>query len=62
LIHDRYAGKDYFDFGISTEDDGRYLNAGLMKNKESYGARATVCDWYSLDLSKLLDLSLDRAG
>jgi hypothetical protein len=62
LIHDRYAGKDYFDFGISTEDDGRYLNAGLMKNKESYGARATVFDRYSLDLSKPQDLAPDRAG
>ena len=62
LIHDRYAGKDYFDFGISTEDDGRYLNGGLMKNKESYGARATVFDRYSLDLSKPQDLAPDRAG
>jgi hypothetical protein len=62
LIHDRYVAKDYFDFGISNEDGGRYLNAGLMKNKESYGARATVFDWYSLDLSKPQDLAPDRAG
>ena len=34
---------------ISTEDGGRQLNAGLMRNKESYGARATVFDWYALD-------------
>jgi hypothetical protein len=62
LIHDRYVAKDYFDFGISNEDDGRYLNAGLIKNKESYGARATVFDWYSLDLSKPQDLQPDRTG
>jgi hypothetical protein len=62
LIHDRYVSKDYFDFGISTEDSGRYLNAGLIQNKESYGARATVFDWYSLDLSKPQDLPPDHAG
>ncbi|TKW76084.1 MAG: GNAT family N-acetyltransferase, partial [Bradyrhizobium icense] len=49
LIHVRYADKDYFDFGISTENGGRHLNTGLMRNKESYGARATVFDWYALD-------------
>src|SRR5450756_597505 len=49
LIHERYLSKDYFDFGISTEDDGRRLNTGLVRNKESYGARATVFDWYALD-------------
>lgn len=38
----------YFDFGISTEDGGRRLNAGLLENKESYGARATVHDFYEL--------------
>jgi hypothetical protein len=52
LIHDHYAAKDYFDFGISTENDGLYLNSGLIQNKESYGARATVSDWYRLDLSE----------
>jgi hypothetical protein len=62
LIHDRFAAKDYFDFGISTEDDGRYLNAGLIKNKESYGARAIVFDWYSLDLSIAQDWPPDRAA
>jgi hypothetical protein len=55
LIHERYADKDYFDFGISSEEHGRHLNAGLMKNKESYGARATVFDWYSLDLKSGVD-------
>lgn len=28
----------YFDFGISTEDHGRWLNAGLVRQKCSYGA------------------------
>lgn len=32
----------YFDFGISTEDSGKYLNEGLIAQKESFGGR-TVC-------------------
>jgi hypothetical protein len=51
LIHDRYRAKRFFDFGISTEQDGRWLNEGLARNKESFGARAVVYDWYSLDCS-----------
>jgi hypothetical protein len=51
LIHHYYTATDYFDFGISTEQGGRHLNAGLIENKQSYGARATVYDWYRLDLS-----------
>lgn len=39
-----------FDFGISNEDDGRYLNNGLISQKESFGARAIVYDLYSVDL------------
>jgi hypothetical protein len=39
----------WFDFGISTEDAGLKLNGGLIENKESYGARAIVHDFYELD-------------
>lgn len=38
LITERYAEKAYFDFGISNEDHGRYLNEGLLRQKFSYGA------------------------
>jgi GNAT acetyltransferase-like protein len=48
LLNEHYAAKPYFDFGISTELDGRYLNAGLLANKESFGARAVVYDFYEL--------------
>lgn len=51
LINEYYAEKKYFDFGISTEDDGRYLNVGLIENKEGYGARAVVYDFYEWTLS-----------
>jgi hypothetical protein len=48
LLNEVYRDKPYFDFGISTEADGRYLNHGLIENKESYGARAVVYDRYEL--------------
>jgi hypothetical protein len=51
LVNDVCREAKYFDFGISTEDDGRYLNAGLQQNKESYGARAIAYDFYKLDLA-----------
>ncbi len=47
------ASSDYatiFDFGISNENNGRYLNNGLISQKESFGARAIVYDLYSVDL------------
>lgn len=51
LIGEVYRDKRFFDFGISTELDGRVLNEGLIRNKESFGARAVVYDRYALDCS-----------
>jgi GNAT acetyltransferase-like protein len=50
LLDDVYGGKRYFDFGISTERNGAHLNAGLVRNKESFGARGVAYDRYELDL------------
>ena len=50
LLHEVYRGKPYFDFGISTVGNGRTLNANLIRNKESYGARAMMYDSYELNL------------
>lgn len=36
----------YFDYGISTEDGGRYLNVGLASSKEGFGCRGIVHDTY----------------
>ena len=52
LINNRFAGKEYFDFGISVEDGGRYLNTGLIAYKERMGGRAVVYDTYTIDLKK----------
>jgi len=50
LLNVVYRDSTYFDFGISTEDEGRYLNEGLSENKESYGARAIVYDRYEMSV------------
>lgn len=48
LISEIYGGKDYFDFGISTENGGMVLNEGLAAYKEGYGARTVAHDFYEL--------------
>ena len=50
LINNFYRHKNYFSFGISTEQNGAYLNEGLIAQKEGFGARATVLDHYEFDL------------
>lgn len=50
LIGDYYTEKRYFDFGISTERQGTYLNVGLIEFKESWGGRATVYDTYEIEI------------
>lgn len=50
LINTYAVDKKYFDFGISTEDSGRYLNNGLISQKEGFGGRATVYDFYEMEL------------
>jgi hypothetical protein len=50
LIAERFAGKPWFDFGISTTDAGRALNGGLVRYKENFGARGVVHDHYVLDV------------
>ena len=40
----------YFDFGISTEHQGTFLNEGLIYQKEGFGARGICYDWYKWQL------------
>lgn len=46
LLNDYYSEMRYFDFGISTDHDGRYLDRNLILNKESFGAKTIVYDFY----------------
>jgi hypothetical protein len=51
LIGTVYAGKAFFDFGICNEDHGRWLNHGLLRSKEGFGARSLVHDFYVINTS-----------
>ena len=51
LIEHSYAHKRHFSFGISTEQAGRVLNAGLVAQKERFGARAAVHDCYEWEFA-----------
>lgn len=48
LINEKYKHKKYFDFGISTENQGRHVNQGLLSWKESFGARSIVHEFYEI--------------
>lgn len=50
LIRQTYANRQFFSFGISTEQQGRYLNEGLIAQKEAFGARTVVHDFYQWPL------------
>jgi hypothetical protein len=49
LLGGAYRKKPYFDFGISNEQHGRYLNRGMIEQKEGFGGRAVVHDFYRLE-------------
>jgi len=54
LLNNEYARKKYFDFGTSMAPDGEHLNEGVLRYKESFGARAVVYDHYFCDLESNL--------
>jgi Acetyltransferase (GNAT) domain len=52
-VIDAFRGRvRYFDFGISSEQNGRVINEGLLGYKEEFGARAVVHDFYRLPLAE----------
>jgi hypothetical protein len=57
LINHTFKDKKYFDFGISNENQGKNVNAGLLYWKESFGARTIVQNFYEIETKnyKLLE-------
>ncbi len=51
LIENTFQTRRYFSFGISTVQEGRQLNEGLIFQKEGFGARGVACDFYKIDIS-----------
>ncbi|HAS6390165.1 GNAT family N-acetyltransferase [Vibrio vulnificus] len=50
LINYSFVNMKYFDFGISNENNGRFLNRGLIAQKEGFGARTIVHDFYEISI------------
>jgi len=50
LIERTFVERTYFSFGISTEQNGQCLNEGLIFQKEGFGGRGVVHDFYELEL------------
>ena len=51
LISDVFTDRQWFDFGISTEAGGHVLNSGLISQKEGFGARSVVHEFYEVSLA-----------
>lgn len=50
IIGVKCEGKRYFDLGISNENNGWLLNEGLIAQKEGFGARSIVHDFYKIEI------------
>lgn len=48
-INDFKKGRRYFDYNISSEENGKVLNKGLLFWKETSGARAYTADTYEVE-------------
>ena len=56
LIEKVFSNKEYFDFGISNENNGKNINEGLLYWKEGFGARAITQDFYEIKTSNYKNL------
>ncbi|UEQ75486.1 GNAT family N-acetyltransferase [Chryseobacterium arthrosphaerae] len=50
ILMEKFKDRKYYSFGISTENQGTYLNEGLIQQKENMGARGIALDFYSIKL------------
>lgn len=51
LITTVFKNKKFFDFGVSTENEGQHLNIGLSEYKEGFGGRTINYDFYMVTLT-----------
>lgn len=51
IIDEYRNSKQWFDFGDSTEKGGKYLNEGLIAQKEGFGGRTNVCEVWEMNIS-----------
>lgn len=50
IINEYKDVKQYLDFGISTENNGQFLNEGLISQKEGFGGRTVAYTTYLLNI------------
>lgn len=50
LINEVFKDRNFYSFGISTENNGLYLNEGLIKQKELMGGQGICLDFYEITL------------
>lgn len=50
VMEEHRESRKWLDFGISTEDGGKYLNEGLVSQKEGFGGRTNVYRIWELDI------------
>ncbi|MCH5218260.1 MAG: GNAT family N-acetyltransferase [Muribaculaceae bacterium] len=55
MAYYKSKGYIYFDFGTSNEDGGRLLNAGLNRQKTSYGASGVAYERWTINVSSALE-------
>jgi hypothetical protein len=48
--HASDKGIDFFDFGISNEEEGQHLNSGLYDFKSEFGGAGNIHEFYELDI------------
>ena len=51
LLHEEFQDRQWLNFGIVNEEEGRVINSGLLEWKESFGALPFVHNFYRFDLS-----------
>jgi len=49
LVKHQYKNKPFFDFGTSNEDNGRILNENLAVQKQEFGGRGVIHDFYQIN-------------
>ncbi len=50
LINEKFCNIEYFDFGVSTENNGLFLNDKLVSQKEMFGGRGICYDFYEKEI------------
>jgi len=60
LINYYFDERKYFDFGIVNESDGRKVNIGMLKWKESFGSRIELHKFYEIKSHNYSNLEIDN--